>query len=608
MPLKRFLSGQVIGGLLTLVVVFVVVRHMVVTYRRPGAMTVMEAQAMDMSQSGTPLGAAPVAAEPVKARRFAPTVTYTGSVVAFNDTEVYPRVTGVLTALYVYPGQKVRAGQLIAQLDSAELASRLNEAAAASQAAQHELNMSGEERRLALAQERAAEAKAQGLRSALRDAQSQVVSAQVMREEAQREQEAVEASLADAEANVTAMQADADYWRNEITREEKLLGQGVVSREEYEREQSQAKTAQARLTQAQASKREKKATVAAAQSKVRQAEAAIAGAKARADQARADVQGAQADVTAAETTIALNQHHVAHRNAMAAQAAAQEQTARIVHSYTQIRAAQDGVVTERLASPGTLVQPGMALLRIQSTEPIRLQANVAETDLNGMHVGTPVTVTTPRDPSLRLQTRLTSVFNAANAQTRTVTVEALTPNPGSRLVPGQYIVMEIATAPPREALTVPTSAIRHDENQKPYVWTVVAAATAGKPVYTCVMHPDVRSDKPGKCPRCGMNLVLAKRGGKQMAHRVFVSLGVSDGEHTGIESGLDTDDLVIYHGYEYLNEGDPVVPTEWGISGPKALPEPSSEAPSMPGMTRPQSPRSDSSATANMDSMPEMGR
>ena len=26
-------------------------------------------------------------------------------------------------------------------------------------------------------------------------------------------------------------------------------------------------------------------------------------------------------------------------------------------------------------------------------------------------------------------------------------------------------------------------------------------------VYTCPMHPDVKSDKPGKCPKCKMNLV-----------------------------------------------------------------------------------------------------
>ncbi|HTI90521.1 MAG TPA: heavy metal-binding domain-containing protein [Puia sp.] len=26
-------------------------------------------------------------------------------------------------------------------------------------------------------------------------------------------------------------------------------------------------------------------------------------------------------------------------------------------------------------------------------------------------------------------------------------------------------------------------------------------------VYTCKMHPEVTSDKPGKCPKCGMDLV-----------------------------------------------------------------------------------------------------
>jgi hypothetical protein len=24
--------------------------------------------------------------------------------------------------------------------------------------------------------------------------------------------------------------------------------------------------------------------------------------------------------------------------------------------------------------------------------------------------------------------------------------------------------------------------------------------------YTCPMHPEVKSDKPGKCPKCGMSL------------------------------------------------------------------------------------------------------
>jgi hypothetical protein len=34
---------------------------------------------------------------------------------------------------------------------------------------------------------------------------------------------------------------------------------------------------------------------------------------------------------------------------------------------------------------------------------------------------------------------------------------------------------------------------------------------AGKNVvYTCPMHPEVTSDKPGKCPKCEMTLVVKK--------------------------------------------------------------------------------------------------
>ncbi|MFD1255469.1 heavy metal-binding domain-containing protein [Mucilaginibacter terrae] len=35
------------------------------------------------------------------------------------------------------------------------------------------------------------------------------------------------------------------------------------------------------------------------------------------------------------------------------------------------------------------------------------------------------------------------------------------------------------------------------------------AVPAGQQInnYTCTMHPDVKVDKPGTCPKCGMGLV-----------------------------------------------------------------------------------------------------
>jgi multidrug efflux pump subunit AcrA (membrane-fusion protein) len=573
---------SVVFGILLLAVVFFAVRYVVIRFRPPGAMTVVEAQAMDMTVNGTPVGATPVAVEKVSRRTFAPTVTYTGSVVAYQDVAVYPRVTGTLTDVYVYPGDRVQAGQAVARLDSLELSSRSQEAEAARQAAFLEYSISSEERRQAQAQENAARARIREARSAAQEAQEQLRAAHAMREQAEREREAAQAAVADAEANVVAMQADADYWRSELERQERLYQAKALSRAEYERDRAQAQTAFTKVAQAQASVREKRAMEAAAQSKIRQAEAGIRSAQARVEQAQAAVSGAEAELRSAAANARISQQQILRRRALTEQAAAQKRTAEIVRGYTEIRAQQGGVVTERLVSPGTLVQPGMPLLRIQQIDRVRLQANVAETDLRGIRVGSPVVVTTPRDPQLRLRARITALFYSADSRTRTVTVEAQTPNPDGRLLPGQYVVMEIARETPRSALTVPLEALRRDADQKPYVWTVAVGTPEAKTEYTCVMHPEVRSDKPGTCPKCKMDLTPSRRGGKFVARRVEVRLGASDGRRVVVESGLQEGDEVIYRGHEFLQEGTAVAPTEWGVEGPRRLPDPDGETPSAP--------------------------
>jgi len=37
-----------------------------------------------------------------------------------------------------------------------------------------------------------------------------------------------------------------------------------------------------------------------------------------------------------------------------------------------------------------------------------------------------------------------------------------------------------------------------------------STATAAAQKYTCTMHPEVVQDSPGKCPKCGMELVVKK--------------------------------------------------------------------------------------------------
>lgn len=45
------------------------------------------------------------------------------------------------------------------------------------------------------------------------------------------------------------------------------------------------------------------------------------------------------------------------------------------------------------------------------------------------------------------------------------------------------------------------------------------APADGKIVYTCPMHPEVTSDKPGQCPKCGMNLVPKKPAGAEASQK-----------------------------------------------------------------------------------------
>jgi len=509
--MKRILG---LLGVLLLVGLAAVVVYLVRTQRPPGAMTVIESQAMDMTAMKPPEGVLPVATERVRRQSVVATLTYTGTVMAFTDEDVVARVSGRVTSL-LYPGQRVAAGDVVARLDSLELTARAREA-------RLEEQVRRAEQTAALAALAASRPQAQA---------------------AQSEARAARIGVLEAQAEVTSARAEAHYREQQLRRDEELFRQGGLSQEELERSRSQAQEARVQVHHREVGVGKSRQLASAAVNRARGEVARTQGAWAQAGAARAQAQRAGAGAEAAEIT----------------------------RDYTELRSLEGGEVSERLVSPGTVVMPGTVLLRIKRIDRLRLQARVPADRAAQLRPGAPVEVQLD-DPRPAFSTRLTAVFPAADPGTRTVTVEAVIHNPVSRrvrLIAGEYVVMRISLGRPEWALTVPRTALVAALEGGSAVFVVrERPAPKEAATYTCVMHPEVRSDRPGKCPKCGMELVPVVASGPLYVERTPVKIGAVSGDRVAVLQGLKDGDQVVTRAPEGLRDQMAVQSVSWGPGGP----------------------------------------
>ena len=344
--------------------------------------------AMDMSARVTGAASAfPVTLATVEQGTVRGTVVYTGSVAAYGEEDVYPRVTGRILELSVYPGDAVTAGQVVARLDDLELTSRVHEADAAA------------------------------------------ASAHANRAQMDADLAASRYGITQAEKELATAEAEAGYQQSVAARDERLLSKGAVSQQEADNTRALAAAAQAR----------------------------VGAARARIEQAKALETSAQRKLEAADAIVLQGQ--------------AQARTAQVVRDYVNIRVTTAGNVVKRLVAPGVLVQPGTPVLKIVQVDQVRLQANVGEQDLTGIRVGSPVTVLLAGNAGEPLTAKVSSISPFVDPGARTAVVEAVVPNPGRRLLPGQYVQMQFVTGEQRNALSVPREAVARSGDSAS-VWVV----------------------------------------------------------------------------------------------------------------------------------------
>lgn len=117
-----------------------------------------------------------------------------------------------------------------------------------------------------------------------------------------------------------------------------------------------------------------------------------------------------------------------------------------------------GYVIEKQVVKGQHVMPGQSLYKMADLSTVWVEADVYEQDLARVRVGAPALVTTDAYPGERFRGKVTFIYPFVGEQTRTVKVRFAFANRGTRLKPGMYANVELATSTGR-GLVVPTNAL-----------------------------------------------------------------------------------------------------------------------------------------------------
>jgi RND family efflux transporter MFP subunit len=161
--------------------------------------------------------------------------------------------------------------------------------------------------------------------------------------------------------------------------------------------------------------------------------------------------------------------------------------AQLVHdqalfAYSRITAPFSGVVTQRYANLGTLMQAGtssstqaMPLVKLSEDDLYRLVIPVPESSVRYIRVGDPVEV---RVPSLNraFPGKVARFSLDVQEGTRTMHTEVDVPNPGRLLMPGMYAETTLTLEAKDNVLAVPLEALNHEGEQT----TVYVASPTGK--------------------------------------------------------------------------------------------------------------------------------
>jgi membrane fusion protein (multidrug efflux system) len=277
---------------------------------------------------------------------------------------VSPRVQGTVVEVRVRDNQPVKVGEELLVIDPEPFAVRESGAESGVSAGAADLS--------------AARADLVAARSDVTAAREDVAAALKDVEGAKAQLTQLSAGIEAARARTALSAARLSQASRDAARMKQLFDRQVVSREVFEKSQTDAEVAKAQDD--------------LAREELRLAEAAVPTQKALVAQREAFVAQRRAVLSQRESLVIQRTARVGQQEAQLRQRESALAEAKLLRRYTSVLSPADGYVTRKSVEAGQVVSPGQSLLAVAALDNVWVVANYKETDIERIRPGQEVTI------------------------------------------------------------------------------------------------------------------------------------------------------------------------------------------------------------------------
>ncbi len=172
------------------------------------------------------------------------------------------------------------------------------------------------------------------------------------------------------------------------------------------------------------------------------------------------------------------------------QAESAAEIARIALNDAKLYAPVSGTVSEKLASVGQTVAPGVPVVKIVDIHSVKVAISIPENEISKFNNGSAASITTAAAPDKVYNGRLVEKGVAANPLSRSYLVKYHVENGGGKLLPGMICEVSIEGTASAEGVILPVSAVMLAADNTHFVWLDSAGVAAKRVIRTGAMLPE----------------------------------------------------------------------------------------------------------------------